>query len=78
MTQPPLPTLAEWILCALERREHDLERIGTCASAQCMCSMANPGDRHAADCHCYDRKHAMIELAKINSTFVSSVKDALK
>ena len=72
------PSALDWIAVALRTRETALERIGACNSAQCMCSVAYFGDRHASDCRCYDRKHAMIELAKINSTFANSIKDALK
>ena len=72
------PSSTEWIRCAIERRAHDLAILTPCTSVHCMLLPDNNGDRHAADCHCYDRKHAMIQMAKINSRFVCDVANALK
>jgi hypothetical protein len=77
MTQQA-PEALDWILCALERRAHDLSVLGACDSPGCMCAPGYIGDHHSADCRCYNRRHAMIELAKINSRFVNDVKEALR
>ena len=71
------PGIAEWIAVALVRRARDLGVIGTCSSSRCMCSPDNEGCPHAADCHCHDRKHAMLEMAKINNRFAAEVKKAM-
>jgi hypothetical protein len=43
-----------------------------------MCSPANDGSHQATDCHCYNRQHAMIELAKANNQFAHDIKEALR
>jgi hypothetical protein len=76
MAQVPDP--ADWITVALWARDAAIIKLAVCASPECMLSTTNAGRHHAADCHCYERKHAMIELAKINSQFVHDVRKALQ
>lgn len=68
----------DWIICALERRKANIERISRCSSPHCICSPDFTGDRQPADCHCYDKKHAMIELAKANAQFAEEIKEVLR
>jgi hypothetical protein len=71
------PDPIDWIIYALEVRKKALAKIGACSSPRCMCLADLDVDHHANDCFCYDRKHAMIELAKINSRFADEVKKAV-
>lgn len=72
------PDPIHWIIAASHRRNRDMKWLEPCESSNCMLLPCNTGNRHADDCHCHNRKHAMIELAKINSRFAREVEEAVR
>lgn len=72
------PDHTDWITVALWARDAAISKLTPCASSDCMLIPTNAGRHHGNDCFCYNRRHAMIELAKINNQFAHDVREALK